>query len=170
VTSKQLIDQLFEEGHGPRAIFFATTAMMKRSPFPDGYISQELDLQSQCKSICSQDMLDGLIAGGVVIIRKLDGHPRARFELISRRKKTGLSGDQVARLENFFHIAPDDVMLWRMSPNTSGGELVYAGVAIYGEPNIPSRSPNYEPPRLKAKTKVSRFGIPRKLQRGRGRW
>jgi hypothetical protein len=177
VTARQLIDQLFEEGEEPKAIFFATGKMPK---FPDGFVSRDPDFQAQCDGLMDflhglnffGATLDSLVAGGVVIIRRLGGHPRARFELISRAKKTRLKGDQVFKLQKILGITPDDVMLWRMNPSISGGELVYAGVAIFGESDIASRSPNYEPstPKPKLKEEPNRLGKPRKLQRGRGWW
>ena len=81
---------------------------------------------------------------GCVIIRKLHGHPRARYEVVSRRKKTGLTDLMLTRLESVFtSLAPDDVVLWKMRLH-SQGELAYAGVVFYGESDILSSRPDFE--------------------------
>jgi hypothetical protein len=97
-----------------------------------------------------------------VVVRKIYDDERARYEVISRRKKTGLTDQQLNNLETVFpSLAPDDVVMWRMRPG-SQGELVYAGVAFYGESDIATRTPLYEP--KAPKEKVVKLGEPRKLR------
>lgn len=101
------------------------------------------------------EAVDGAVAVyKEVVVRRLANHPRAKYELLSRRKVPDLDDSQLHAIESTFPgMAPDDVVLWRRHLKDPG-QLVYAGVAFFGERDTLSNSPNWEP---KVKQNVKRL-------------
>lgn len=179
MISRRVIDQLFEENEEQGAIFFnLSKGNAGRLLMGVGFYSKDPDFSGACASYVKElkalnpgqnfeedpvTAVDNLVSSyNGVVVRKLEGHDRARYEVLSRRKKTGLTDLMVTRVEKVFpSITPDDVVLWRMRVD-GPGELVYAGVAFYGESDIVSRSPLFEP--KQPKPTVKRLGEPRKLR------
>lgn len=94
------------------------------------------------------DAVDTLVASqNEVILQKIEGHPRARYALYSRKKTPRLTGKQLTKIESCFPtLSPDDVILWKMRLRAgTQSQLVYAGVALYGESHTKANDPSYDP-------------------------